>query len=246
MNLKVVGTGSKGNCYLLKASTGEVLMIECGVGIKDIKQALDFNYKKVVGCIVTHSHNDHNKSIKDVLGLGIKVFASKHTHEAKLTKIHHRANIFEPMDEIVLGGFSVKAFDVKHDVPTMGFLINHKECGNVLFLTDTYYCEYTFPNLNNILIEANFSQKIIDMKSASNPEMNFLRNRILKSHLSLEYCKESLKANDLSNTNNIVLIHLSDSNSDARRFQKEVTELTGKNVRVAENGLELEFNVTPF
>jgi hypothetical protein len=55
-----------------------------------------------------------------------------------------------------------------------------------------------------------------------------------------------LRANDLTGVNNIVLIHLSDSNSDAPRFQKEVRELTGKTVWVAEAGLEINFDKEPF
>jgi len=55
-----------------------------------------------------------------------------------------------------------------------------------------------------------------------------------------------LSANDLSQVNNIVLIHLSDSNSDEIQFQNEVSELTGKNVTVASNGMTINFNKTPF
>ncbi len=55
-----------------------------------------------------------------------------------------------------------------------------------------------------------------------------------------------LKANDLRQVNNIVLIHLSDSNSDEKQFVKEITELTYKNVCAAVNGMEIDFKKTPF
>jgi DNA/RNA-binding domain of Phe-tRNA-synthetase-like protein len=56
-----------------------------------------------------------------------------------------------------------------------------------------------------------------------------------------------LKANNLSQVNNIVLIHLSDGNSDAEDFQKQVTELTGKTVYVADAGMIIDnFNKKPF
>lgn len=55
-----------------------------------------------------------------------------------------------------------------------------------------------------------------------------------------------LSANDLTAVNNIVLIHLSDGNSNEKQFKKEVYELTGKNVYVASNGMNLKFNKTPF
>ena len=46
MKLKVIGTGSTGNAYVLENDT-EALLIECGVNIKQIKQALNFDYSKV-------------------------------------------------------------------------------------------------------------------------------------------------------------------------------------------------------
>jgi phosphoribosyl 1,2-cyclic phosphodiesterase len=146
-----------------------------------------------------------------------------------------------------MAGFTVKPFKVNHDAAEpVGYLIHHNECGNVLFLTDTMYCSYTFASLNNIIIEANYSQEILDERLRSGASPDFLRNRVLQSHMSLNTCKDLLRANDLRSVNNIVLIHLSDSNSDAKQFHKEVSELTGKNVFVAEPGLTIPFNKTPF
>jgi hypothetical protein len=39
-----------------------------------------------------------------------------------------------------------------------------------------------------------------------------------------------------------VLIHLSDSNSNAEGFKQEITELTGKRVTIAEPGTDIDFN----
>ena len=221
-------------------------MIECGVNIKDIKVALDFDFSKVVGCILTHEHNDHSKSVQDVLRLGIKVYATAGTLDALNIQngYKHRATPLNRIDDFKAGNFKVKCFDVKHDAAEpSGFMIYHPECGKVLFLTDTYYCPYTFKGLNNIIIEANYSDEIIAGKMT---EMEFLKNRIIQSHMSLKTCIQTIKANDISAVNNIVLIHLSDSNSNEAQFRNETMKATGCTVTVANNGDDIPFNKTPF
>ncbi len=245
MELKVIGTGSTGNAYVLE-NEKEALLIECGVRFSEIKKALNFNIRKVAGCLVSHSHGDHAKSISDVLKVGIDVYASTDTFTNTNTGIIHRTHFIFPKTTYKIGGFTVMPFDVKHDVPCLGFLISHVDCGKVLFITDTYYCKYTFPGLNNIIVEANYSKEIIMQKMGPESGKEFLKNRIIQSHFSIENCKDLLKANDLSSVNNIVLIHLSDGNSNEKNFQSEVFELTGKNVSVASNGMSIPFNKTPF
>jgi phosphoribosyl 1,2-cyclic phosphodiesterase len=55
-----------------------------------------------------------------------------------------------------------------------------------------------------------------------------------------------LSAIDLSLVNNIVLVHLSDQNSDADLFKKTVENRFGKNVFIAGKNLNINFNKTPF
>jgi len=246
MRLKILGSSSKGNCYILENET-EALLIECGVNFSMVKQALNFQLRKVVGCLLTHEHGDHSNYVSEFLASGIKVHATKGTLDSINSNRHH--NMVElGYNTLFLGSFMVKHFDVEHDAKEpVGFLINHPETGNVLFLTDTFYCKYTFGKLHNIIVEANYSKAIIEKKRSQGYLPQFLNDRIIKSHMSLETCKELLQANDLSEVNNIVLIHLSDGNSDAALFQREIQNLTGKTVHVADAGIVIDnFNKTPF
>lgn len=241
MKLKVIGSGSKGNAYLLE-NEQEALLIECGVNISEIKKAVNFNVSKIAGCIVTHEHGDHAKSLNEVMKAGIDTYATKGTF-AKAAK-NHRMKIVPQKGQFQVGNFKVISFPTIHDVAEpCGFLINHKDCGTTLFLTDTVYCPFTFTGLNNIIVEANYDQEIIDEKLGT---MKFLRDRIYNSHMSIDTCLEFLKANDLTAVNNIVLIHLSDSNSHELNFADHVNKLTGKSVHVATNGMQIGFNKTPF
>lgn len=242
MKLKVLGSNSNGNCYILE-NENEALIIECGISFTEIKKALDFNISKVVGCLITHEHKDHSKFASDISKASIDIYASKGTSEAMGVKTH----LMEAGKVQAIGNFKVLAFDVMHDcAEPFGFLINHSETGNVLFATDTYYLPNTFNNLSNVIIECNYCIDILDKNIENGRIAGFLRDRTVESHMSYQTCKEALLANDLSKVNNIVLIHLSDSNSNAKEFQEGIYNATGKNVHVADKGLELEFNKTPF
>lgn len=56
MKVKVLRSGSSGNCFILQANDGETLIIECGVDFKEVKKELNFDIKGVVGCLITHEH----------------------------------------------------------------------------------------------------------------------------------------------------------------------------------------------
>lgn len=248
MRLKVIGTGSRGNCYIFQ-NNAEALILEAGVNIAEIKKALNFSFKLVVAAVVSHEHLDHAKSIQDLLQMGVDVYTSRGTTRALGLQVnHHRLHTIRAGEVFSVGSFKILPFKIEHDCSEpLGFIINHAETGNVLFITDSFYVKDTFKNIHNILIEANFCQSIIDKKVASGTSPEFLRNRIFKSHMSLATCKQTLLANDLTKVRNIVLIHLSDSNSDATRFKKEIEDITGKVVHVAENGYTIEnFNKTAF
>lgn len=116
----------------------------------------------------------------------------------------------------------------------------------MLYATDTYYIKYKFSKLNYLLIECNYILEIVK-ENINNSTINKSRyTRLLESHFSLENLMSFLKSNDLSNTKNIVLCHLSDTNSNQYIMQKTVQELTGVQTTVAEQGLQMELKLYPF
>jgi phosphoribosyl 1,2-cyclic phosphodiesterase len=248
MKLTVISSSSDGNSYILE-NDQEAIIIECGVRFERIMAALDYNLGKVCCCLVTHEHKDHCFSVKDVLKASITVAATIGTiRQMGIPPTHHRIKQIEAGKLYEFGGFRVIPFKIEHDVAEpVGFLINHAETGNVLFVTDTYLVPNTFRDLHNIIIEANFSQDIINKRNELGLIQDWRQARIYKSHMSVETCLTTLKANDLSKVNNIVLIHLSDGNSHAEMFKQMVSEATGKSVHIAEPGLIIEnFNKQPF
>jgi ribonuclease BN (tRNA processing enzyme) len=137
-------------------------------------------------------------------------------------------------------------FEVHHDVPCLGFYISHPECGNVMFITDTYMCDYTFPNLNQVIIEANYSDAILEHNIIYKGLNPIMRRRLLFSHMEIETTKNILRGLDLSQVVNIVLIHLSDGNSNEKQFVDEISEEFCKNTIAANKEIDIDFNLTPY
>lgn len=236
MKIKVLGSSSKGNCYLLQLKS-ETLILECGINYKQILKGLNYDLESVVGCLVTHEHKDHSKAIKELTENGIDVFTSKGTLE-KLDIKNHRTKIIESERSFKIGEFKILPFKAEHDAAEpLGFLIQHKEIGKLLFLTDSYYCEYKFKGLNHILIECNYSKNILDRNIENGVIKVFLRNRIVKSHFELNNMIDFLKYNNLKDLKTLTLIHLSADNSDKDLFKKEVERNIGLPVNIAETGL---------
>lgn len=227
VKLKVLASGSKANSYILETDT-EALIIEAGVPFKEIIRHVD--HKKIIGCLVSHSHKDHARYVEEYRRLAIGVYGPGNLKIAGTYKF---------------GDFTVVPFDCIHDVDCFGFKIYHQQSGAIVFATDTGYIKYKFQNVSHWLIECNYSEAILD-KQVSEGYHTVLAGRIVKDHHSLETCKTYLSKQDLVNTRNIVLLHLSDSNSNADQFEKEIHELTNKTTYIAEKGLEVDMSRFPF
>lgn len=55
MELKVMGSSSKGNSYALCCNE-EILLVEAGIKVQDIIKGIDYQLKKVRGVIFSHQH----------------------------------------------------------------------------------------------------------------------------------------------------------------------------------------------
>lgn len=253
MTLTTVGSGSSGNCYVLQ-DENEALIIEAGMKLIEAKKALGWNIAKVVGCVITHSHNDHAGYAKDYEDAGFTLLALPEVIQAK------RLTMVKPITigkRYRMGGFDILPFPVMHDVPCVGFIITHKDTGRILFATDTYalarwerdaggreyVIPYTFTGINHWMLEANYSDRILrrNIDNGNIPEV--FRKRLMTSHMSIRNCIDTLKRMDLSMTHDIMLIHLSDGNADERDFVKRVREATGKRTYVAKAGLSMNMDL---
>jgi phosphoribosyl 1,2-cyclic phosphodiesterase len=243
MELIVIGSSSSGNCYILQGNNTS-LIIEAGIKFQEVQKALNFDLSKIVGCLISHGHGDHSKYTKNFIKAGINIYSSKECGEQIKIINHPRFNILDKKQEI--GEFLVMPFELIHDVKCLGFYIYHAEMGYLCFITDTNYSPFKFTNLNHIMIECNYNQELLNENRRQGKNHYVVYKRTEQSHISQQTCENFLKSNDLTDVNNIILIHLSSSNIDANEVKKDIIKLTGKNCQVAVPNLKINLNLNRF
>lgn len=236
MKINCIGSGSSGNCYHITDGNTEILL-ECGFNFKTIQKALNFKLNSISACLISHSHSDHIKGLKEVMNYGIDCYIG-FLEKQYLIKNDKQYNNFrlkgiQPLEHFRVGTFTILPFDVQHDTEQpLGYLIQSDNGDKLLFATDTYYIKYTFTGLTHLLIECNNSIEILNRNVETGVLNHSLKKRIRKSHFSLENVIDFIKDCDLSQLKEVYLIHLSDSNSDEKLFKKSIQRVTGRPVYV--------------
>ena len=237
MRIQVIGTGSKGNCYALDVD-GEILIIECGsLQFEPLKRSLNFDFSNVKGALVSHSHGDHAGDIKKLLQSGIHTLSTAESLAGceRYSRFAHKAI---HLQGVRFGNFKVLPLQMVHDVECFGFLITVGD-KTIFFATDTTEITYALPQVDYLMIEANFSNKLIDEKLYDGSLHRSLYDRILHSHLSLERAMAFIATQH--QLRGIILIHLSHGNADAEVFQQKIAQQTGVLTYVAKNKQTINF-----
>ena len=230
MKLKCIATGSTGNCYALISNSGETLILDCGIPIKEIKKGLDWNIKDVVGVLCTHKHLDHSKSVKDFRQMGIPIYG-----------LYSKA---VPMRTMKIGEFNVKPFDLTtidgnwthtdangEPCPIFGFLITHREMGRMLYITDCELIKWRYKDINHILLGVNYDKDLVD--KYNDPKTR----HVFRGHLSIDTACDFVKANYSDSLQNVIMCHLSSENADRDSFIEKMEKVAcGANVDVAAAG----------
>lgn len=236
MNLKVLGSGSSGNCYILE-SDAEALIIEAGLPFREVKKALDFNIRKIVGVMCSHGHKDHSGYVAEYEKAGIPVFKP-----------------YDGMKDMDLkkgAGFKIQAFPNQSkdghwfhgnnngtECPCYGFYVQHSDIGNLVYITDTECVRWRFSEVNHILVESNYSNDLV----SDIPEK---RRHVLTGHMEIDTACEFLKANNNPSLRNVVLLHLSNESASETEFLDRAKRVVACPVYIAKKGLTISMDLVP-
>ena len=206
LTLKVLGSSSKGNCYVLENNNTSI-MLDCGVDYKKIMENIDI--KKINGIVITHCHQDHCKGIKKLKDyIDCNVYSNKETIEI-LPILETQKQEVKGGEIFDIGSFSIVPFDIEHDVKNFGYLIKDNLSGHKLvYITDCGMIpNIQFKDIDTFLIEANYNQTWYSCKEEL--DVKEIRNISGKGHLSVQETTEFLKDNANYNTKFIILGHIS-------------------------------------
>lgn len=235
MDIQVISSGSKGNCYKV-SNKDTTLLIECGIPYKKMQEALDFKVAEVDGVLVSHEHMDHAKACKDLIKAGVDIYTSKGTAEA-LGIDGYRVKMFKIIwdkgftyKHVKIGSFYVSPFSIIHDAkqPTGFYILDANTKESLLFLTDTQYCPFKF-NPDYVMIEVNYVGKTINSNKNLDP---MLRKRIKENHMSLETALDFMEKCNLDRLKKVYVMHLSEKNSDEEIIKARMQEVTGVSVEI--------------
>ena len=182
-------------------------------------------------------HSDHAAYVPKALEYQIPVYGNKDVVD-KYPYVH----LLTQKYRYSIGKFKVQCIKVPHNALCYSFIITCPSGEKILFATDLSKFNYKVSGCDVIMMEANYDEDIIYESIA--------RGEVVRSqsenHLEIKDCLEAVERCVDTNTQLIVLLHLSDGYSDEKRFQKIVHEATGKRVGVARSGQVYEINESDF
>lgn len=219
ISVQSLGSSSNGNAFVVTCGT-QVMMIDCGIGIRAIRQGLkdrDLDLSDITTICITHEHSDHIRTLPKVLRDDITVFATNGTASRSIGRHPNRlrARAFRPE---TFGQITIWPLAVMHDAaePT-GFMLEFPDGSRATLLTDLgCFTEELSPYLcasDLIILESNYDEHML----RTGPYPRYLQDRVRsdRGHLANSECGAAL-ATVLSREHRdpvIRLAHVSEHNN---------------------------------
>lgn len=218
-------SSSKANFYEVIGSRGQKLLLECGLRWQQLQHALNFNFRDVVGCLLTCEHLDHAKAIRQVMTAGIDVYASKGTLKALGEDVYKHRKSHAVYERAIqqIGEFLVFPFNTVHDAAEpFGYVI--QEHGEWLFFApESGYVKQRFNiRFDIIAIEVNYDKEILGARVDSGDINEEVAKRVAQNHTKKQTAIDYLeKYCDLRKCREIHLLHCSGVNLDKKKTKQQ-------------------------
>ena len=200
-----------------------------GISYLTLKRSLEENSLSLddfSGILITHCHNDHIKGLASLVKHSqLNVYIPEAMYDSIKEYVPYPKCIFVE-DEFYINDVKIELIHTSHDAPySVGFII---EKGNksIVYVTDTGYINRKYlakmVGKNAYLIESNHDEGML----MDGPYPRYLKERVIsdRGHLSNKTTAKYLKKIVNSNTNHIILAHLSEKNNTEEKALEAMHE----------------------
>lgn len=217
MKIKVIASGSKGNCTIILCDDTNII-IDMGIPYLTLKKCLEENslsFDQFQGVLLTHCHTDHTKGLSSLIKhTNLKVYLPEDMYESVKGLIPlTNCNFIE--DTFQINDIKIELIHTSHDAPaSVGFIITYQD-KSMVYVTDTGYINRKYlekmKEKDLYMIESNHDEQML----MDGPYPRFLKERVIsdRGHLSNRTTAKYLKKLVGKNTKNIILAHLSEKNN---------------------------------
>lgn len=202
------GSSSKGNSILV----GDILL-DAGISPKKIR-------KVPQAVLITHSHGDHIKYMKDWMKRGVRCYSGEINASAF-------GKVINAWDIITIGKTQVQALPSLHDTANaLNFLLDF-DGYRVLYEVDNAKRIYEVDGVTHYIAECNWDEATLAKNLEDGGIDEYRSNRLRATHKSLEILLEELETMDKSRLQEVWLAHCSDSNLNKELAKVTIQEKVG-------------------
>lgn len=239
MKIKVIQSGSKGNCTIILSDTIKII-IDLGISYKKLIEEitkLNLDINDFAGLLITHNHKDHIKGVETFIKKSnLKLFIPQKMFKSlqEFIPILTEEDCIYIDDDTDINGMHINLIHTSHDAPcSVGYNITC-EGKTITYVTDTGYINRKFLNTminkDMYIIETNHDEEML----MNGPYPRFLKERVISDygHLSNYTTAKYLKKIVGSNTKNIVLAHISEVNNTKELAYNTIKQEIDDNIKL--------------
>lgn len=218
MKIKIINSGSNGNSTIVSDSTGNCIVLDCGLSYETI--VANTNMSKLDFAIVTHTHGDHTKSLSHFKKFYIETYTWENVTDGKPIETSH---------------WKIMPMELVHNVKCFGFLIYSKiDNKTIAYMTDTSMLRKVSDKTDLIIADTNYDEDIVQSKIENGEQFN----RGCFNHMSVQ--KVSAYIQQLGFIpKNFCAFHLSNSSLiDVKKVEETLSPLV-ENLIIAKPNTEI-------
>ncbi len=233
MQFAVVGSGSKGNCSLVKTATS-LVMVDCGFALREtVKRLAELNVQpeQLDAILVTHEHSDHIAGVAKLANkYQIPIYlthGTQHYFIKKNIKLIAKLNFLQLETPFNIGDLSILPVPVPHDAKEPCQFVFQHQNKKLGVLSDLGHISSTvsdaYQDCDTLFIECNHDKTML----ANGPYPAMLKQRVSGAWGHLSNCQtvafvKSLRDKGLQQ---LLVGHISEKNNADDLVKQSLLEI---------------------